>query len=95
MKQYNSKLFTFDANKKTFTAEDSDLGGAEFDTVFGDGRQAGLQLVSERTGAVSTWGVTHETIRDGELMYITLTPTPDTAAKFSGLANHSMIIFND
>lgn len=85
----STKKFLWFADKRKFVADISDLGIAGFGRVWPDSCDEGLTLVSHWTGKQSTCVVTHEEIRDGDLLYWELAPVDSSAGDFT------VTIFND
>lgn len=72
----STRQFSFDQTTQTFTAEVSDLGrDFRFGRVYDDACDAGLTLVSARSGSQIVFCVEHEE-RDseGDLLYWVLRP---------------------
>jgi hypothetical protein len=72
----STSTFHWDADRRMFSAEISDLGREfNFEQVYDDACDEGMTLISHRTGQAVTCAVTHvERDREGDLLYWDLLP---------------------
>lgn len=77
-------------------AEASDLGREPFGRVYDDACDAGLTIVSERTGREVVFYVERE-VRDAEreLLYHVLLPTPESVRRVGCSPSLTVHVFND
>ena len=96
--QVNSKLFVHHPRHKLISTEHSDIGNINFQPLYDDACDVGLALRNHKTGSVTRWNLSEsDTMKDpeGEIVYWTLHPTPESVRKFPATAGYRMRIYND
>ena len=90
----STRLFFHSKSAKTFSAEISTIGN--FQRLYTDGCDIGLELVSEKTGYISVWYIS-DVDKDGEgdMRFWVLYPTAESLDQFPGLRGYKMVIYND
>ena len=102
MSEFSTKFFTVDKQHKMFIAEMSDLQGDSYHSInhqlYPDACDVGIELISQNTGAETTWYVDYE-IRsqdeDNELQVTVYAPTNETICENRQLTGWSIHILND
>lgn len=94
--EHLSSQFEYDHDTNTFTAWASELGSYTFKRLYGDACDYGFDIVSCKTGAVSTFYVTEEDRDDdNDVTAWRMKPTAETIRKHPLLKDASVIVFND
>jgi len=90
------KQFSYDAQKRELVAECSDLGHGAFHRVYPDACDEGVTMVNPDNGNEVTFYVAHtECDAEGDLLYYSLVPTPESVRKVPTCKGLRMTIFND
>lgn len=96
MPYLSSKLFDYDHETNTFSAWVSELGPQPFGPIFNDAIDDGCSIVSDKTGSIADFYISHKEIDDEhELIAWHLAPTRDTIRSFPLLKDTKVVIFND
>lgn len=93
---YDIANFTWDAHRRTFSAEASDLQLNQFDRLYDDACDVGLAIGNPDTGRVATFYLAEtDTDGEGDIRFWRLLPTAEALRLAPGLRGARVIIFND
>ena len=89
--------FNYNKQNNTFTACISDLHTEQlFKTLYDDAADIGFEMVSEKTGALATFYLSHfNEDAEGDITEWVCLPTTETERAFPQLRTATVIIFND
>lgn len=94
--QHLSSQFSHDRATNTFTAWAAELGSYAFKRLYEDAVDIGFEIVSCKTGSVSTFYVEEEhRDDDNDVTHWTMKPTAATVRNHPLLADAKVIVFND
>lgn len=94
--QHLSSQFSYDRDTNTFTAWVAELGSYAFKRLYEDACDEGFEIVSCKSGSVSTFYVeTEHRDDDNDVTHWTLKPTTETLRKHPLLKDTKVIVFND
>jgi hypothetical protein len=93
--EVSTSLFSWDAERKMFVAEISDLGqGFRFERMYPDAADIGLVLRSHKTEVTARYYVVDQNGDDDDFVWI-LKPCIETLKKHPQLAGTEIHILND
>ncbi len=93
--QVSSTLFGWDAKRKEFTVEASELGENGIGQIYDDACDVGFTMVSARTGKMATFYVISSERCQGEVTGWTMKATVETLRKQPQLEGVIVRVFND
>jgi len=93
----SSRCFHYDPETKTFSAEASELPNVNFlSPIYDDACDAGFAMVSERTGMVATFCLSHaDADVEGAVRAWRFEPVGPFGGVLFGLRYVKLVIFND
>lgn len=90
----STRQFTVSAKEKWMASEISCLG--DFEQIYPDSADAGLTIVSEKSGAETKWVIASENKAGcGEVVNWVLLPTTETVRHLPRLAGWYVVVYND